>query len=63
MEMMAVIEALRQLKRPCKVRLFTDSVYVMKGITEWVPGWLKKNWMTAQKKPVQNRDLWKKFCG
>lgn len=61
MEMMAVIEALRQLKRPCKVRLFTDSEYVMKGITEWVPRWLKKNWMTAQKKPVQNRDLWEEI--
>lgn len=58
MEMTAVIEALKRLKRPCKVRLYTDSEYVKKGMTEWLPGWLKKNWMTSQKKPVLNRDLW-----
>ena len=61
MEMMAVIEALRQLKRPCKVRLYTDSKYVMKGITEWVPGWVRRNWMTSQKRPVLNKDLWEKI--
>lgn len=61
MEMMALIEALRQLKRPCRVRLFTDSQYLMKGITQWVPGWIKKNWVNAQKKPVLNRDLWEEI--
>ncbi len=61
MEMTAVIEALRQLKRPCRVRLFTDSEYIMKGMTQWLPGWLKRNWMTSQKKPVLNRDLWEEM--
>jgi ribonuclease HI len=58
MELMAVIEALKVLKRPCKVRVITDSNYVMKGMTEWLPGWIKRNWLSAQKKPVLNRDLW-----
>jgi ribonuclease HI len=58
MEMTAVIQALRQLKKPCRVKLFSDSSYVIKGMTEWLPGWIKKNWMSAQKKPVLNRDLW-----
>ncbi|MEJ2587678.1 MAG: ribonuclease HI [Deltaproteobacteria bacterium] len=61
MEMTAVIEALRRLKRPCKIRLYTDSEYVKKGMTEWLPGWLKRNWMTSQKKPVLNRDLWEEI--
>lgn len=61
MEMTAVVEALRQLKRPCNVKLFTDSEYVMKGMTQWLPGWIKKNWMTSQKKPVLNRDLWEEI--
>ena len=61
MEMMAVIEALRQLKRPCHVRVVTDSRYVVKGITEWLPGWIKHNWMTSQKKPVLNRHLWEEI--
>jgi len=61
MEMTAVIEALRRLKRPCKVRLFTDSQYIMKGMTQWLPGWIKRNWLTSQKKPVLNRDLWEEL--
>ncbi len=58
MEMMAVIEALGQIKRPCKIRVFTDSNYVVKGMTEWIQGWIKRNWLNAQKQPVKNRDLW-----
>jgi ribonuclease HI len=58
MELTAVIEALKQLKRPCKVRVFSDSAYVVKGMTEWVPGWINKKWMNSQKKPVLNRNLW-----
>lgn len=58
MEMMAVIEALRQLKGKQRVRVVTDSNYVVKGITQWIHGWLKKNWVNSQKKPVLNRDLW-----
>ncbi|MBW1782286.1 MAG: ribonuclease HI [Deltaproteobacteria bacterium] len=61
MEMMAVIEALRQLKRPCKVTLYTDSRYVMRGMTEWISGWIRRNWINSQKKPVVNRDLWEKI--
>jgi ribonuclease HI len=59
MEMMAVIEALRALKRPSKVLLHTDSTYVMKGITEWIHGWKARGWRTAAKEPVKNVDLWK----
>jgi ribonuclease HI len=58
MELTAVIQALRQLKKPCRVKLFSDSSYVVKGMTEWLPGWIKKNWVNAQKNPVLNRDLW-----
>ena len=61
MEMMAVIEALRQLKRPCKVTVVTDSQYLVKGMTKWVQGWIRKNWMTSQKKPVLNRGLWEEL--
>ena len=61
MEMMAVIEALQQLKRPCKVRITTDSQYVVKGMTTWISGWIKRNWINSQKKPVLNQDLWKKL--
>ena len=61
MEMMAVIEALRQLKRPCEVRIITDSQYVVKGMTEWIQGWIKRNWLTSQKKPVLNKSLWKEL--
>jgi ribonuclease HI len=58
MELMAVIEALRRLSRPCKIRVVTDSNYVIKGMTEWMPGWIKRNWVNSKKKPVLNRDLW-----
>ena len=58
MEMMAVIEALKALKRPCKVTLYLDSEYVRKGITEWVKGWKARGWKTAAKQPVKNVDLW-----
>lgn len=61
MEMTAVIEALKALKRPCKVRLHIDSQYVKKGLTEWMPGWLAKNWKTANKQPVKNQDLWQEL--
>jgi ribonuclease HI len=59
MEMMAVIEALRALKRPLAVRVHTDSQYVQKGISEWIHGWKKRGWKTADKKPVKNEDLWR----
>ena len=59
MELTAAIEALRALKRPCKVALTTDSQYVRKGITEWLPNWKKHNWKTAAKAPVKNADLWR----
>lgn len=58
MELTAAIEALRALKRPCHVVLTTDSEYVRKGITEWLAGWKQRDWKTAAKKPVKNRDLW-----
>ena len=58
MEMTAVIRALEALKRPCAVTLFLDSQYVLKGITEWLPGWKAKGWRTAAKQPVKNVDLW-----
>jgi ribonuclease HI len=61
MEMKAVIEALRRLKKPCHLKIVTDSRYVMMGITSWLPGWLKRNWQNAQKKPVLNRDLWEEL--
>lgn len=59
MELTAAIEALRALKRPCKVALTTDSQYVRKGITEWMSNWKKRNWKTAAKAPVKNADLWR----
>ncbi len=58
MELMAVIEALRALKRPCKVVLHTDSQYVQKGISEWIHKWKARGWRTADKKLVKNVDLW-----
>jgi len=61
MELTAVIEALRALKRPCDVTLTSDSTYVLKGIQEWMPNWKKRGWKTASKKPVKNVDLWKKL--
>ena len=61
MELMAVIEALAALKRPCHVTLYLDSEYVRKGITEWIHGWKKKGWVTASKEPVKNADLWRRL--
>jgi ribonuclease HI len=61
MEMTAVIEALRLLKRPCRVKVVTDSNYVVKGMTQWIKGWLKRNWMNSQNKPVLNQDLWQEL--
>ena len=61
MEMMAVIAALEALTRPCQVLITTDSQYVMKGMLEWLPGWKKRNWKTAGKKPVKNVDLWQRM--
>jgi len=58
MELTAVIKALQALKLKCHVELYTDSKYVLQGITEWLPNWKKRNWLTASKKPVQNVDLW-----
>ena len=58
MEMMAVIQALALLKRPCQITLHLDSQYVLKGITEWLAGWKAKGWKTAAKQPVKNVDLW-----
>jgi ribonuclease HI len=59
MELTAVIEALKALKRPSRVMLHTDSQYVQKGITEWIGGWKARGWRTAAKAPVKNVDLWK----
>ncbi len=61
MEMMAVIEALSQLKRASKVRVYTDSQYVQKGISEWLPGWKARRWRTAANQPVKNVDLWQRL--
>ncbi|MDG2244427.1 MAG: ribonuclease HI [Rhodospirillaceae bacterium] len=58
MEMMAVIEGLKALTRPCVITVYTDSQYVQKGITEWIKGWKARGWKTASKKPVKNVDLW-----
>lgn len=58
MELMAVIEGLRTVKRPSTIKIYTDSVYVQKGMSEWIHGWKKKQWRTADKKPVKNADLW-----
>jgi ribonuclease HI len=61
MEMRAVIEALRLLSGSFRVRVTTDSNYVVKGMTEWLPGWIRRNWVNSQKKPVLNRDLWEQL--
>lgn len=61
MELMAVIRALETLKRPCSAVIYTDSVYVMKGITEWIMQWKKREWKTAAKKPVKNVELWRRL--
>jgi ribonuclease HI len=61
MELTAVIEALSALKRESRVRVFTDSEYVRRGITEWLTAWKARDWRTADKKPVKNRDLWERL--
>jgi len=58
MELLAAVEALRALKRPCRVIIHTDSVYVRDGITKWIHGWQRNGWRTADRKPVKNVDLW-----
>ena len=58
MEMTAVIRALESLKRPSTVEVHTDSQYVQKGVSEWMAGWKRRNWRTADGKPVKNQDLW-----
>jgi ribonuclease HI len=58
MELMAAIEALKAMKKPCRVQLTTDSNYVRDGITKWIHGWRRNGWKTADKKPVKNSDLW-----
>ena len=61
MEMMAAIQGLEALKRPCRVRLHTDSTYLRDGITKWIHAWKAKGWKTADKKPVKNVDLWQRL--
>jgi ribonuclease HI len=58
MEIMAAIQALKALKRPCKIRLHTDSQYLKQGITDWIKKWKRNGWRTADRKPVKNVDLW-----
>jgi ribonuclease HI len=61
MELMAAIQALEALKKPCRVKLSTDSRYVMDGLTKWIHGWRKNGWKTADKKPVKNAELWQRL--
>jgi ribonuclease HI len=61
MELRAAIEGLRTLREECEVEVITDSEYLKNGITSWIANWKKRNWMTAQKKPVINRDLWEEL--
>lgn len=61
MELMAAIQALESLTRPCNVRLHSDSAYVLKGIKEWLPNWKKRGWKTANNHPVKNVDLWQRL--
>ena len=58
MELTAAIKGLEALKKPCRVQLYTDSVYVRDGITKWIHGWRRNGWRTADKKPVKNAELW-----
>jgi ribonuclease HI len=62
MELMAAIMGLEALKRPCRVRLTTDSVYLKNGLTQWLPRWQRTGWKTADKKPVKNVDLWQRLA-
>ncbi|RSY40832.1 ribonuclease HI [Sphingomonas koreensis] len=61
MELMAAIQGLNALKKPCRVKLSTDSRYVMDGLTKWIKGWQRNRWKTADKKPVKNADLWQQL--
>ena len=61
MELMAVIVGLESLKRPCRVEIFSDSRYVIDGMTKWMAGWQAKNWKNASKDPVKNQDLWQRL--
>ena len=61
MELMAVIRALEALKKPCRVRVHTDSQYVQLGISKWIHSWKKNGWRTADKKPVKNGELWQEL--
>jgi len=61
MELTAVIRALEALKRPVEARLYTDSEYVRRGVSEWLPGWKARGWRTAGRKPVKNQDLWQQL--
>ena len=61
MELLAAIKGLESLTRPCRVALYTDSIYVRDGITRWVHGWLKNGWRTADRKPVKNAELWQEL--
>jgi ribonuclease HI len=61
MELMAAIRALESLKRPCEVTLTTDSEYLKKGVTEWLPQWKARGWKTAGRQPVKNQDLWERL--
>jgi ribonuclease HI len=61
MELMAAIQALEALNRPAKAKLYTDSKYLLDGITKWVAGWRRNGWMTSAKQPVKNVDLWQRL--
>jgi ribonuclease HI len=61
MELMAAISGLEALKKPARVKLYTDSIYVRDGITKWLKGWKAKGWLTADKKPVKNKELWQRL--
>jgi ribonuclease HI len=61
MELMAAIQGLEALNKPCNVTLTSDSQYLLKGITEWLPNWIRRNWKTAAKEPVKNADLWRRL--
>ena len=61
MEMTAAIMALEALNKPCRVRVVTDSEYLKKGITEWIKNWKRRNWLTSNKTPVKNEDLWRRL--
>ncbi len=61
MELLAAIKGLEALKRRCRIQIYTDSVYVKNGITQWLEGWKRRGWKTAARKPVKNQDLWERL--